>query len=128
MAKIDAIREQQAKLKERLDELKKAEARELAEAKARRRKSDNKTKLLIGVAVVAAARGMDDRSQTNKHALLKLINTWLNEKDRQAVLTSSLWKELAHQQEGGAEAPPRDSTPLSGAEEACRPLEPQNKG
>ena len=94
MTKIDTIREQQAKLKERLDELKKAEARELAEAKAKRRKSDNKIKLLVGVATIAASRGASAVAQQNRAALQNLIQHGLTEKDRAAVLGSELWKEL----------------------------------
>lgn len=89
MAKIETIREQQAKLKEKLEELKKAEARALSETKEKRRKADSRIKVLIGAGTLSAAKRSGDLN-----TLESMLRGNLSQKDLAAVVDSELWAEM----------------------------------
>ena len=92
-ARLEKLKAQQQALLERAKAVQKRIARAESADKERRRKEDNRTKLLLGVAVLEAAKYNDQVRQALLEAVPKL-----RDNEREFMLNeSALWAELLSQ-------------------------------
>lgn len=104
MSRVDKIKAQKMALLEKLKELQKEESKAASADKQLRRKSDDRTKLLFGIAAMAYIRDTPAAGMLIAHQAEKLSPS-----DRKFLATSELWKEL------GLPVPTQDAAKPQGA-------------